>query len=84
MAIPERVGARTSQINGISFAFSQFVVFAAYALSYWYGGLLVKRGQASFKDVLQVRVQVFHGVWVSLFGLLFGNIIVLRPVSGAG
>jgi hypothetical protein len=72
VAIPERVGARTSQINGISFAFSQFVVFAAYALSYWYGGLLVKRGQASFKDVLQVRVQVFTGFGSCFLGLCSG------------
>ncbi|GAQ79040.1 ATP binding cassette subfamily B [Klebsormidium nitens] len=63
--IPERVGMRSSQVNGVSFAFSQFVVFAAYALSYWYGGLLVKRGQASFKDVLQV----FFAIVLSAIGI---------------
>ena len=42
---------------GLGFGFSQFGLFAIYALAFWYAGQLVLRGENTFEEVLKVRRQ---------------------------
>lgn len=56
---------------GAGFGASQFVLFAVYALAFWFGALLVSRGDAAFEGVLMAFFAIFlaavsgaGGVWV--------------------
>ena len=47
--------AARAHTSGLGFGFSQFAVFSVYALAFWYGGQLMKRGEMDFAQVLKVR-----------------------------
>ena len=40
--------------SGLGFGFSQFAVFSVYALAFWFGGQLMRRGEMTFSEVLKV------------------------------
>ena len=44
---------------GAGFGASQFVLFAVYALAFWFGALLVSRGEAQFEGVLMAFFAIF-------------------------
>ena len=52
-ATARRAAAR-GQVAGVSFGLSQFVLFAVYALAFYYGGRLVSEGRMSFEAMLRV------------------------------
>ncbi|KAF2069672.1 hypothetical protein CYY_009009 [Polysphondylium violaceum] len=42
---PISAGIKKGHISGLAFGFSQFILFAVYCLSFWYGGKLVDEGE---------------------------------------
>ncbi|TMW60566.1 hypothetical protein Poli38472_000608 [Pythium oligandrum] len=50
---PLRKGRAQAQINAVALGFASFIMMAVYALAFWYGGILVDRGDASFGDLLR-------------------------------
>ena len=48
--------ARRAHVSGVGFGFSQFVIFAVYALAFWYGGILISQGRMDLGQVLKVCV----------------------------
>lgn len=54
LAGPSKLGARRAHVNGIGFGYSQFVIFAVYALAFWYGGKLVRSGDLDLEELLKV------------------------------
>ncbi|KAE8703555.1 ABC transporter B family member 12 [Hibiscus syriacus] len=51
---PLKAGLRQGLISGVGFGLSFFFMFNVYATSFYAGAQLVKRGNATFSDVLQV------------------------------
>ncbi|GMI98931.1 P-GLYCOPROTEIN 4, MULTIDRUG RESISTANCE 4, ARABIDOPSIS P-GLYCOPROTEIN 4, ATP-binding cassette B4 [Hibiscus trionum] len=51
---PLQTGIRQGLISGVGFGLSFFFMFNVYATSFYAGAQLVKRGNATFSDVLQV------------------------------
>ncbi|KAJ0412392.1 hypothetical protein ATCC90586_005412 [Pythium insidiosum] len=50
---PCRVGQREARVNGAAIGYSSFVIFATYALVFWYGGSLVDDSKITFKELLR-------------------------------
>ena len=50
---PTRALAARAHTSGLGFGFSQFAVFSVYALAFWYGGQLMRRGEMDFAQVLK-------------------------------
>eukprot|EP00850_Spirogloea_muscicola_P002385 SM000009S23514 [mRNA] locus=s9:452194:477102:- [translate_table: standard] len=44
------------QVAGFGFGFSQFCMYTSFGLGLWYGGTLVRDGDATFKEVLKVFI----------------------------
>jgi ATP-binding cassette subfamily B (MDR/TAP) protein 1 len=62
---PLKSGIQQGYISGTGLAFSNFVLFACYALSFWYGSKLVQQGQTTFGDVFRV----FFAITMSAMGV---------------
>eukprot|EP01018_Ginkgo_biloba_P030331 Gb_08614 [translate_table: standard] len=63
--VPLKSGIRKGIVSGIGLAFSNFMMFATYALSFWVGAHLVEDGKASFKKVFRV----FFALTMSALGI---------------
>ncbi|GLE08449.1 hypothetical protein PINS_up019632 [Pythium insidiosum] len=50
---PCLVGQREARVNGAAIGYSSFVIFATYALVFWYGGTLVEDAKITFKELLR-------------------------------
>ncbi|OWZ07162.1 Multidrug resistance protein ABC transporter [Phytophthora megakarya] len=50
---PLRSGEHNAHINGLAVGFSSFVVYATYALAFWYGGMLVDDGSITFLQMMR-------------------------------
>jgi ATP-binding cassette subfamily B (MDR/TAP) protein 1 len=48
-------------IAGFAFGFSQFSMFGIFALSFWYGGKLISKGEADFEGVMITATAVLMG-----------------------
>ncbi|KAF1785308.1 P-loop containing nucleoside triphosphate hydrolase [Phytophthora cactorum] len=59
-------GRREAHVNGLALGFGSFVLFAAYALAFWYGGKLVDDGDISFKELMRTLMAIMMD-----FDLLF-------------
>jgi ATP-binding cassette subfamily B (MDR/TAP) protein 1 len=55
---PTRAGLRFAQMIGLMMGFGQFCMFAAYTLTFWYGGKLIDENEADFLDVITVFMSV--------------------------
>eukprot|EP00455_Lapot_gusevi_P025553 TRINITY_DN2693_c0_g2_i8.p1 TRINITY_DN2693_c0_g2~~TRINITY_DN2693_c0_g2_i8.p1 ORF type:complete len:403 (+),score=121.86 TRINITY_DN2693_c0_g2_i8:70-1278(+) len=62
---PLELGVRKANIAGVGFASSQFILFAAYALCFWFGAWLTRRNEMTFANVLKV----FFAIVMSAMGL---------------
>lgn len=62
---PLKSGIRQGYISGTGLAFSNFVLFACYALAFWVGSKLVQQGKTSFGDVFKV----FFAITMSAIGV---------------
>ncbi len=69
----QAVGMKGGVVAGLGFAFSNFILFAAYALSFWYGAQLIRDGTMSFNQVLKV----FFAIVMSAMGV--GQTAQLAP-----
>jgi ATP-binding cassette subfamily B (MDR/TAP) protein 1 len=65
MVGPEKQVQKKSNIAGAGFGFSQFVMFAVYALAFWFGAQEVSKGRMSFDDMLKA----FFSILLAAFGL---------------
>jgi ABC-type multidrug transport system fused ATPase/permease subunit len=55
------VNVTKATIAGFSFGFSQFIIFAAFALSFWYGGTLIYWGLLTPDALLRCAMSVLMG-----------------------
>ncbi|POM61462.1 Multidrug resistance protein ABC Superfamily, partial [Phytophthora palmivora] len=51
-------GRREAHVNGLALGFGSFILFAAYALAFWYGGKLVDDGDITFKELMRTLMAV--------------------------
>mmetsp|Transcript_52007 Transcript_52007/g.92801 ORF Transcript_52007/g.92801 Transcript_52007/m.92801 type:complete len:1319 (-) Transcript_52007:1058-5014(-) len=58
---PRRQALIKGIVSGFFFGFSQFIIFGAFALSYWYGGQLVADGTLTFDQVLKCSFALLMG-----------------------
>ncbi|CAH0719110.1 unnamed protein product, partial [Brenthis ino] len=73
-----RVAARSSlRWRGAVFAFGQTAPVAGYALSLWYGGVLVADREVQYKDVIKVSEALIFGAW------MMGQALAFAPNFGA-
>ncbi|KAJ2945156.1 hypothetical protein O0L34_g9219 [Tuta absoluta] len=63
--------------RGCVFAFGQTAPVAGYALSLWYGGVLVANEQVPYKDVIKVSEALIFGAW------MMGQALAFAPNFGA-
>nr|XP_006812790.1 PREDICTED: multidrug resistance protein 1-like [Saccoglossus kowalevskii] len=61
LVVAKNIGIRKSLVTGISLMLTMFIIFSAYALAFWYGPLLVSRGEMSGGEVLTVFFCVMIG-----------------------
>ncbi|KAG7304719.1 hypothetical protein JYU34_010067 [Plutella xylostella] len=80
----QRMGAvRGVRFRGIVFAFGQTAPVAGYALSLWYGGVLVANREIEYKSAIKVSEALIFGAW------MMGQALAFAPnfsaaVSAAG
>ncbi|XP_034836542.1 multidrug resistance protein homolog 49 isoform X2 [Maniola hyperantus] len=73
-----RVAAQKSlRWRGCVFAFGQTAPVAGYALSLWYGGILVANREVPYKDVIKVSEALIFGAW------MMGQALAFAPNFGA-
>ncbi len=60
---------------GLGFAFSNFILFATYALAFWYGGKLIRDGTMDFGQVLKV----FFAIVMSAVCCVFVVLLCISP-----
>jgi len=70
---PAKADAKKAAVSGFFIGFSQFVTFAAFALSFWYGAKMVGEGRLDFTNLLRCS-----------FALLLGAMGVGEVYSMAG
>ncbi|KAM3965965.1 multidrug resistance protein homolog 49 [Aphomia sociella] len=63
--------------RGSVFSFGQTAPVAGYALSLWYGGVLVANKQVHYKDVIKVSEALIFGAW------MMGQALAFAPNFGA-
>ncbi|KAJ7549945.1 hypothetical protein O6H91_07G075600 [Diphasiastrum complanatum] len=63
--IPLKSGIQQGMISGTGLAISNFMLFASYSLSFWFGARLVGEGKTVFKNVFQV----FFAITMSALGV---------------
>ncbi|TMW55287.1 hypothetical protein Poli38472_013178 [Pythium oligandrum] len=51
-------GRKEAQINGLALGFSSFIVFATYALVFWYGGKLVDDKNITFVEMMRTLMAI--------------------------
>eukprot|EP00667_Euglena_gracilis_P034598 EG_transcript_60664 len=70
---PAKAAGKKAVVSGFFVGFSQFIIFAAFALAFWYGGQMIGDNKLSFTDVMKCA-----------FALLMGAIGVGEVYSMAG
>jgi len=50
---PYRKALKNSHVVGITFSFSQGVIFFAYAAAFWLGAYLIEQGELGYIDVFK-------------------------------
>ncbi|KUF91783.1 Endothelin-converting enzyme 1 [Phytophthora nicotianae] len=55
---PLASGRREARLNGVALGFSSFIVFATYALVFWYGGKLVDGGNITFSKLIRTLMAI--------------------------
>ncbi|KAG1704957.1 hypothetical protein DVH05_004983 [Phytophthora capsici] len=58
LAEPLESGRREARLNGVALGFSSFIVFATYALVFWYGGKLVDGGDITFGKLIRTLMAI--------------------------
>ncbi|CAG5040909.1 unnamed protein product [Parnassius apollo] len=68
---------RSLRWRGCVFSFGQTAPFAGYALSLWYGGVLVANKEVHYKNVIKVSEALIFGAW------MMGQALAFAPNFGA-
>ncbi|CAK4269282.1 unnamed protein product [Aphanomyces euteiches] len=55
---PLRAGTKQGQLSGLLNGFSNFSMFAVYALVYWYGAHLMNKGDITFKQLINTLMAI--------------------------
>eukprot|EP00730_Choanoeca_flexa_P008619 TRINITY_DN12512_c1_g1_i10.p1 TRINITY_DN12512_c1_g1~~TRINITY_DN12512_c1_g1_i10.p1 ORF type:complete len:536 (+),score=85.02 TRINITY_DN12512_c1_g1_i10:218-1609(+) len=70
---PTQITKRTAHIQGVTFGFSEFSVFALWALSFWWSAVVVDDGHCSFEEVFQAQFAIIF------MGMMVGEATGLAP-----
>jgi ABC-type multidrug transport system fused ATPase/permease subunit len=62
---PLEASRKSSIVSGVAFGFSQGVIFAQYALNFWWGGYLISDGEIDFQQMLQALFGIVAAAMVS-------------------
>ena len=61
LAGPAKQAVKKGLVSGFFFGFSQFVMFAGFALAFWYGSELADDGELTFKGILTCSMALLMG-----------------------
>eukprot|EP00898_Chlorokybus_atmophyticus_P004111 jgi/Chlat1/4700/Chrsp3S05626 len=75
---PTQLGRRRSHVSGIGFGYSQFMMYSAYSLAFWFGGIMAKQCHMTFDEVLRT----FFAIIFSALGV--GEASQLAPDVAKG
>ena len=70
---PSSVMKKTAQIQGLTFAFSEFCTFAVWALAFWYGSVVVDDGHCGFNEMFTAQMAIVF------MGIITGQASTLAP-----
>ncbi|EGD76002.1 multidrug resistance protein [Salpingoeca rosetta] len=79
---PSSVMKKTAQIQGLTFAFSEFCVFAVWALAFWYGSEVVDDGFCGFNEMFTAQMSiVFMGIIAGQAGSLAPDAVKAKQAA---
>jgi len=64
LEVPKKLGVRKGLVGGLGFGVSNAVIFLVYALAFYYGGILIGKGEYTFEQMFLV----FFAVVMTAFG----------------
>ena len=67
--LPLQKGMRQGFFSGLIFGISNLVMFAAYALCFWFGAKLVEEGKTDFQKVFRVSYFPHNSMFLGLIDL---------------
>ena len=67
--LPLQKGMRHGFFSGLIFGISNLVMFAAYALCFWFGAKLVEEGKTDFQKVFRVSCFPHNSMFLGLIDL---------------
>jgi len=73
LEVPAKAGRSKALVNGLAFGFTEFCMFAIWALAFWYGSKIVPRGQCDFNGVLKALTALLFGA------MTLGQVAALMP-----
>ncbi|KNC82355.1 hypothetical protein SARC_05368 [Sphaeroforma arctica JP610] len=73
---PYKATVKSSQIAGVGFGFSEFCMFAIWALAFWFGAGLVDDGECSFDQMLMAINAIVFGA------MMLGQVSAMMPDAG--
>ncbi|GFS46528.1 ATP-dependent translocase ABCB1 [Nephila pilipes] len=73
LVLPYRHAKKASRVKGIIFAFSQSIQVFAYATTYYYGSVLIARGELTYSDMYKA----IEGILVSV--IVLGHLFAFAP-----
>ena len=56
---PSKNAQKGALYGGVGYGFSQFASFSAFALAFWYMGVVISKGQSSFEQALTATMAIF-------------------------
>lgn len=68
-----QVTRRSAHVSGFTFGLTEFATFAIWSLSFWYGSVVVDKGQCSFGDMFKAMMGIFLGM------MMLGQVGSLAP-----
>eukprot|EP00043_Microstomoeca_roanoka_P013304 m.130297 g.130297 ORF g.130297 m.130297 type:complete len:1336 (+) comp15719_c0_seq1:159-4166(+) len=82
LSYPSSVMRKTAQIQGITFAFSEFCTFAVWALAFWYGSTVVQDGFCGFDEMFTAQMAiVFMGIIAGQTGSLAPDAVKAKQAA---
>mmetsp|Transcript_13835 Transcript_13835/g.23609 ORF Transcript_13835/g.23609 Transcript_13835/m.23609 type:complete len:1415 (+) Transcript_13835:1379-5623(+) len=72
---PAKNARKESIVSGVVFGFSEFMQFAIWALSFWYGGKLVSNSECDFLGVMQaISALLFAAMQLGMISAVMPNV----------
>eukprot|EP00123_Amoebidium_parasiticum_P013463 comp21970_c0_seq1/m.31708 comp21970_c0_seq1/g.31708 ORF comp21970_c0_seq1/g.31708 comp21970_c0_seq1/m.31708 type:complete len:1325 (-) comp21970_c0_seq1:487-4461(-) len=73
LAKPAKKGFKTALIAGLGFGFTEFMMFAIWAISFWYGAKLAQDGEVDFTAIMKAISAIVFGAMTA------GQVAAIAP-----